>query len=121
MDSLVNQLKNSGGQYSPEYAAMLNNLMNNPSSITSMPGYQAGIDAVERSMAAQGYQGSGNMAAALQQYGGNFFNQQVSQLQGLEQGGAASTAAALQGMTSGNTAASNALAALGYGVKGLGY
>jgi len=121
MDDLVNQLKASGGQYSPEYAAMLNNLMKNPSSITSMPGYQAGMDAVERSMAAQGYQGSGNMAAALQAYGGNFFNQQVQQLQQLTSSGAASTAAALQGMTSGNNAASSALGALGYGIKGLGF
>lgn len=35
----------------------------------------AGMQAVQRSMAAQGYQGSGNMAAALQKYGTDAYNQ----------------------------------------------
>jgi hypothetical protein len=36
----------------------------------SAPGMTAaGLQAVQRSMAAQGYQGSGNMAAALERYG----------------------------------------------------
>lgn len=109
------------GQYSTQYAEQLSNLMKNPSSITSMPGFEAGQTAVERSMAAQGYQGSGNMAAALQQYGGNFFNQQVQQLQELANSGASSTQAALGGQQMSNSAASQALAALGYGAAGLGF
>lgn len=106
-------------RYAPQYAAQLAQLMQNPSSITSMPGYEAGMTAVERSMAAQGYQGSGNMAAALQQYGGNFFNSQVAQLQSLANPSGAGTA--LSGMGMANEAASSALGALGYGIRGLGF
>lgn len=51
----------------------------NPGDITGMPGYQAGLEAVRRSMASQGFQGSGNMMAALQKYGGDFYNQYVGQ------------------------------------------
>jgi hypothetical protein len=36
---------------------------------------EAGMQAVQRSMAAQGYQGSGNMAAALQKYGMDHYSQ----------------------------------------------
>lgn len=50
-----------------------------PSDIVGMPGYQAGLEAVRRSMASQGYQGSGNMMLALQKYGGDFYNQYVNQ------------------------------------------
>lgn len=47
----------------------------NPADLTKMPGYQAGLEAVERSLASQGYQGSGNMMAALQKYGGDAYSQ----------------------------------------------
>lgn len=50
-----------------------------PSDVTKLPGYQAGLEAVRRSMASQGYQGSGNMMAALSKYGGDFYNQAVNQ------------------------------------------
>jgi len=66
----------------------LKSLLTDPSSITSMPDYEAGMQAVERSMAAQGYQGSGNMMAAMQKYGGQFYNQaltRLSQLAGTNQ------------------------------------
>lgn len=45
--------------------------------VTQLPGYQAGLEAVQRSLAAQGYQGSGNMMAALQNYGQNAYQQAV--------------------------------------------
>lgn len=66
-----------------QYQAKLSALMNDPSSITSTPGYEAGLQAVQRSMAAQGYNGSGNMMTALSKYGGDFYNNAVSQLSGL--------------------------------------
>jgi hypothetical protein len=50
-----------------------------PSEVTKLPGYQAGIEAVQRSLAAQGYQGSGNMMLALQRHGENAYNQAVQQ------------------------------------------
>lgn len=121
MSKLAQQAAGAGGQYSAQYAQQLNQLMSNPNSITSMPGYQAGLEGVERSMAAQGYQGSGNMAAALQQYSGNFFNNQVSQLQSLAQGGAGSAVQAGSIQQGANQAQSSALAALGYGVAGMGF
>lgn len=59
-------------------------LMANPGGeLSKIPGYQAGIDAVQRSLGAQGYQGSGNMMAALQQYGGQAYQQQFGNLTGL--------------------------------------
>lgn len=51
--------------------------------ITKMPGYQAGEQAIMRSMAAQGYLGSGNMMEALRNYGSDFYNQQLRTLSGL--------------------------------------
>lgn len=50
-----------------------------PTDVTKLPGFQTGLEAVQRSMAAQGYQGSGNMMAALARYGGDFYNQAVGQ------------------------------------------
>lgn len=50
-----------------------------PGDVTQLPGYQAGLEAVRRTMASQGYGGSGNMMAALAKYGGDFYNQAVDQ------------------------------------------
>jgi len=59
-----------------KYAADLMALLDDPSSLYSMPMYQAafgeGQQAVTRNMAAQGYLGSGNMAVGLQKYGMSF-------------------------------------------------
>lgn len=66
-----------------QYAGMLYNLINNPSSITSTPGYQfqeeQGADAVAREMGASGMLGSGNEGIALQQYGQNFASSALTQ------------------------------------------
>jgi len=55
------------------YEQQLAQLIANPSSVTSLPGYQfqlqQGSDTVAREMAASGFLGSGNEAAALTQYG----------------------------------------------------
>lgn len=80
------------------YAQQLQGLMNNPNGIVNMPGYQAGLQAVERSGAAGGYLGSGNMMAQLQQYGGNFYNNAINQYQG-----AATANASAPGQIMGNT------------------
>lgn len=65
------------------YAGQLSQLSQNPGMVTSLPGYQAGLQAVERSQAANGYLGSGNMMAALQQYGGQAYQQQFNNLSAL--------------------------------------
>lgn len=59
--------------------AQLDQLMSG-GDITKMPGYKAGEQAIMRSMAAQGYLGSGNMMTALQNFGGDFYNQQARML-----------------------------------------
>lgn len=62
------------------YFEQLQRLQTNPSSITTLPGYRAGMEGVQRSLAAQGFQGSGNMMAALSEYGGDFYLKQMEQL-----------------------------------------
>ncbi len=80
----------------PLYQAMLQQLMVNPNKVLpNMPGYQAGLDAVQRAGASQGFTGSGNMATALLKYGGDIFNQQATLLAGL--GGANSGSPAASG------------------------
>lgn len=64
------------------YGEQLRTLMQDPSTVSSMPGYEAGRQAVERSMASQGYQGSGNMAAAMAEFGGDFYLKQLQALSG---------------------------------------
>lgn len=61
-------------------AAKLSALMRNPSSITSTPGYDAGLEAVNRGLAATGYIGSGNQITALQKYGGDFYDREMARL-----------------------------------------
>jgi hypothetical protein len=94
---LSNQASGQSGAIFGEqqgYAQMLSKLMADPSSVSSLPGYQfqfgQGADAVQREMGASGYLKSGNEAAALTQYGQgfaqNYFNsyeQQLAQLSGL--------------------------------------
>lgn len=67
-----------------QYAEQLKILQGNPSTVSSMPGYEAGRQAVERSMAAQGYQGSGNMAASMAEFGSDFYLKQLQTLGNLE-------------------------------------
>lgn len=66
-----------------QYQDQLNALMANPNSIYATPGYAAGQQAIQRSMAAQGYQGSGNMASALAGNAGQFYQQQFNNLASL--------------------------------------
>ena len=68
------------GPYRAGYAQQLAALSANPSLITKQPGYAAGLEAVRRSLAAQGYQGSGNMMAALSQYGQKFLGDEQNRL-----------------------------------------
>jgi len=75
------------GQYQ-QYQPMLANLVNNPSSVTSTPGYQfnlgQGEAAVNQGMAGMGLLGSGNQAAGLAKYGQDYAtNQYQTQLQNL--------------------------------------
>jgi hypothetical protein len=65
------------------FEKQLADLIANPSSITSQPGYQfqfdQGLQALMRSQAAGGFYGSGNMGTALTQYGQQFAMSDLSQ------------------------------------------
>ena len=117
-------------QYASNAATQLNQLMQNPSMVYGLPGYQfaqqQGQQATARQAAATGTALSGNTLAALQQQSqataGNWFNNYVNQLgqqagvQNLAQGAQLGLAAQQQ-QTASNTAALNAIMA---GVQGLG-
>ena len=100
------------GQYQ-QYQPMLANLVNNPSSVTSTPGYQfnlsQGETAVNQGMAGMGLLGSGNQGAALTQYGQNYatnqYQTQLQNLMSLSGVGYGNGAAAASAMAGGNAAA----------------
>jgi hypothetical protein len=81
-----------------------------------MPGYQAGLEAVQRSMASQGFTGSGNMMAALSKYGGDFYQQQLNNLTQQAGGMPAANAIAQQKAM----ALSNQMSSLGVMAGGFG-
>lgn len=107
----------------------------NPSSVQDNPDYQAGLQAVQRSMAAQGYQGSGNMAQALAKYGSSFYNQQLNEYAALAgqgtqgvvtganvlAGGASLASPGLQGIQLSNQAAESGIQLAGTSLGSLGY
>jgi hypothetical protein len=109
-----------------QYQTMLSNLINNPSSITSTPGYQFGLDqsnkAVEGSAAANGMVNSGNVLQALstnsQSYASQQLNNQellLAQLAGANIGSPGTAGQILAGQ---NTANQQAGAAVGNAVGG---
>lgn len=65
-----------------QYQSMLSNLINNPSSITSTPGYQFGLtqsqNAVQGSAAANGMVNSGNVLSALSTNAQGYASQQLN-------------------------------------------
>lgn len=85
-----------------QFARRLQDLEANPSLVTSTPGYQAGLEAIQRTMAAQGYMGSGNMMAEMAKYGQNAYDKRFQELSSLATGAgtlAASGAATKAGGT----------------------
>jgi hypothetical protein len=77
--------------YRPQFAQQLQALMANPNSVTSLPGYQFGMDqalgGLTKNLASQGLTGSGTAAKAISDtgasYAGSFFQQQLQNLMGL--------------------------------------
>ena len=109
-----------------DFLAQLQALMADPSKITSMPGYAAGLKGVERTMASQGYLGSGNMAVAAANYGGGRFNDEIARLATLAGVGQPlsvsrpDVGAAIQGQSAASQLLSRAMATFGYGARQLG-
>ena len=114
---------NALGPYAAGYAQQLQQLEANPSSVQNLPQYQAGLQAVQRSGAAQGYAGSTNMMSALAQYGGQAYQQQFSNLLSLVNSGSGQAATAANATGQANVANANlvsqSLGSLGYGATTL--
>ena len=90
-------------------SGQLTNLLNDPSSIYKMPGWEAGMEAVRRTVGTPG----GTMNAGLRQYGSDFYNNAVNQLSGLA--GTGNAGLGLSGNMSAAQLASQSLASIGYG------
>lgn len=83
-------------QYRPDYAARLSKLASDPSSIADTATYKARLQAAERTMAAQGYTGSGNALAAAADAGAAAYQQEfdnLAMLSGAAQGQGARSSA----------------------------
>lgn len=70
-------------KYRGYYGEQLMDLEKNPGLLTQRPGYQAGLDAVERTMGSRGYLGSGNLGASMFRFGGQFYNEEANRLAAL--------------------------------------
>lgn len=68
------------GPYRGQAAERLARLQADPSLLSETPGYQAGLQAVQRGLAGSGYLGSGNEKIALLKYGGDIYNQETGRL-----------------------------------------
>jgi hypothetical protein len=129
LDQYVNgttgSLTNTGITNAQTAGSQLGNLLANPSSITSSPGYQAalnqGLSSVESTSAAQGLNGSGNQLVALQNYGTSFeqnaYNTALSQDSSIYGQGLTANNQMYQQATGLNTQSYNQLAQLA-GVQG---
>jgi hypothetical protein len=67
-------------KYRPEYAEKLKALTNDPSSVKDTAEYKARMQAAERTMAAQGYTGSGNALVESAEAGGQAYQSAFNNL-----------------------------------------
>ena len=117
-----------------QYQQQLQQLISNPSSITSTPGYQfqydQGLQALSRSSAAAGQGaggtpgaggGSGNFTTAAQQYGQNFASSQLQQQEALLQKLSQGNVGAVQAGAMANNSVGSSLGGLGIGASLLGW
>ena len=103
--------------YRPQFAQQLSQLMANPSMVTQMPGYTAGMTAAEqaltRNLASQGLTGSGTAGASLANFGAQYqdtaFKQLLNQLSGLSGANISGAGTNLQGTMAGMNLQNQAL------------
>lgn len=106
------------GPYRAQYAQQMSALAADPSGmLPNMPGWQAGLTAVKRGLAGRGLRGSGAELAALQQYGGDFYNQTMNQLAGFA-GAGIGPGGALSAEATGLDLMGNSINRLAYGLSG---
>lgn len=104
-----NQVYDPFAAQRPQYQAQLSALMNDPSGVVNLPGYSAGLQAIMRKLAAQGYLGSGKMMEALFQFGGGFYNDAIKNLTTLAGGNMAPTRTDSSGIIRGEEGAAGVL------------
>ena len=132
LNSMFGGNSSSGGQqatnqanplapYQQGWAQQLNQLMQNPSSITSTPGYTfgmgQGLQALQRTMAGAGQTQSGQEQIDLQQYGQGYAGQQLQQQ--ISTLGNLSTGNAVQGQQAGVQQQQYGLQNIGQGLGAL--
>lgn len=106
--------------YRAGYAKMLADLMRDPSSVTSLPGYEFGLleseKALTRNLASQGLTGSGTAAKAIpynaSDYAGKYYQQQIQTLAGLAGANMNNVGTGLAAQSAGMSAQNNSLNAL---------
>jgi hypothetical protein len=103
----------------PQYQNALQQLeFGGPANLALTPGYQAGLQAIQRSSAAEGFSGSGNTQVALLNYGGNIYAQQEAILAQLSGANSQNTGAAANAITQSSIAQANLT---GQGLNSLAY
>lgn len=110
------------GPYRAGYAQQLAQLSADPTAITRTPGWDAGIQAIRRSAAGQGYLDSGNEISMLQNFGGQAFDREAARLANLAGAGFNPANAAqleLEGRAGAMNLAGQSLNRISRGVGGL--
>lgn len=121
MKKLSQQAMDRSDPFGPEraqYAQRLRELYADPSGVQNLPGYKAGLQAVERKMASQGYNNSGNMMLALHDYGGRAFDSEANRLGTLAGAGMQPDArAAIMARQGASDLTSRSLASMAFGAN----
>ena len=126
ISSMVDSIGDPYAGIRAQAAQRLNALASDPSgTLSNLPGYKAGLDAITRQRAAMGQLGSGNLATALLDYGGNIYNQEraaaLNQLgMGDPYAGLKMKMAAMNAGSAGNSNIMNGLATIGFGLNRMG-
>lgn len=100
----------------PYYQDRLRELEQNPSLITQRPGWQTGVNTINREMASRGYLGGGNQAIGLSRFSGDFYNQEMNRLAAL----AGSHVTPGAGMGIYTNLIGQSLGSIGYGMGNMG-
>lgn len=104
-------------KYRPEAAEKLRSLMSDPSSITSTPEYKSRLDAAARTVASQGYTGSGNAILEAANAAGAAYQQSFDNLSLLSGAGQAPGGGYNSALSANQSANDNRLSSIGGAVN----
>lgn len=89
-------------KYQGTAASQLNNILSGKTDLTDTSYFKTGLESVQRTMAQQGYTGSGNAAQAIANYGSEYYTNYLSLLNTLA-GGSDTTRTAASQQSSGSS------------------